>query len=119
MAEHSTAANESVPSDCRRCGACCFSASAEFVRVTGGDWSRLGAEAERLAHFIGHRAFMRMSEGRCAALELRRADDGTADFFCTIYERRPQVCRALERGSPQCAAELFAKAAVARVSRPV
>jgi Fe-S-cluster containining protein len=97
------------PADCRRCGVCCFSASPTFVRVTGDDWARLGDAAQRLAQFIGHRAYMRMSDGHCAALELRPAGDGTTDYFCTIYERRPQICRDLERGSPQCQGELATK----------
>ena len=101
----------SVPADCRRCGACCCSGSPEYVRVTGDDWARLGPAAESLAHFIGQRAFLRMRDGHCAALALRRGDDGTTDFFCTIYDRRPQICRDLERGSPQCQAEVVRKSA--------
>lgn len=100
-----------VPADCRRCGVCCFSAAPDYVRVTGEDWARLGAEADRWAHFLGHRAFMRMTDGHCAALAVQRGPDGAADFFCTIYERRPQTCRDLDRGSPSCAGELAAKAA--------
>ena len=98
-------ANETPP-DCRRCGACCFSASPTFVSVTGNDWSRLGAEAGRLAHFVGNRAFMRMQGGHCVGLEVRRTAEGGADFFCTIYEKRPEICRTLERGSAQCAGEI-------------
>jgi hypothetical protein len=73
--------------------------------VTGEDWTRLGAEAARLAHFIGHRAFMKMVDGHCAALEIRVAPGGGPEFFCTAYPRRPQVCRDLARGSPECAGE--------------
>lgn len=103
----------SVDSDsaaCLRCGVCCFSRLETYVRVSGDDWSRLGEEADRFAHFIGHRAYLRMVEGRCAALETRRTPDGVAEYFCTIYERRPQVCRDLARGSPQCEAEVALKA---------
>jgi Fe-S-cluster containining protein len=95
--------------DCRRCGVCCFSASPTYVRVTGEDWSRLGSAAERLAYFVGHRAFMRMHEGHCSALEVRRTAAGQMDYFCSIYEQRPQLCRCLERGSPECAAEIERK----------
>jgi hypothetical protein len=98
-----------IPSDCRRCGLCCFSASDEYVWVRGDDWSRLGDEAERLAHFVRHRAFMRMHEGHCAALDVRTTADGVKEYFCTIYERRPQICRDLERGSPECEAEIETK----------
>jgi uncharacterized protein len=100
-----------TPPDCRRCGACCFSQSPSYVRVTGDDWSRLGAEAGQRAHFIGHRAFMRMRDGHCAALEISRNDaaGGGLDFFCRVYERRPQTCRDLSRGSPQCEADIAMK----------
>jgi uncharacterized protein len=90
---------------CRRCGLCCFSAAEQYVAVTGNDWSRLGPLADEVAHFIGHRAFMRMANGHCAALALRRTPSGQPDFFCMIYDQRPQVCRNLERGSPQCEGE--------------
>lgn len=77
-----------------------------FVRVTGDDWTRLGDRADALAHFIGNRAFMRMTAGHCAALEVNSNQDGAPDYFCTIYERRPQICRDLARGSPECEAVL-------------
>jgi uncharacterized protein len=93
------------PPDCRRCGACCFSPSEQFVRVTGDDWERLGTAAGRVAHFIGNRAFMQMTGGHCAALELRRSSGNEPEFFCTLYEQRPQICRDLARGSPECAGE--------------
>lgn len=79
------------------------------MRVTGEDWSRLGPEAPRLAHFIGHRAYLRMSDGHCASLALRPGPAGETSHVCTIYERRPQVCRDLARGSPECEAEIALK----------
>lgn len=96
---------------CLRCGVCCFSRLDAYVRVTGDDWTRLGPEAERLAHFIGHRAYLRMTDGHCAALAIKPAADGSAarEYFCTIYERRPQTCRDLARGSPGCEAEIALK----------
>ena len=99
-----------TPAECRACGACCFSLSPTFVRVDGDDWAGLGPDAGRVAHFIGHRAYMRMSDSHCAALDVNRGPDGTADFFCTIYDRRPKVCRDLTRGSPECAGERTTKA---------
>lgn len=95
--------------ECLACGACCFSPSHEYVWVTGYDWTQLGADAERLAHFIGNRAFMKMSDGHCAALDIRRDADGKSVFFCTIYEKRPTICHALGRGSPECEAVLAAR----------
>lgn len=99
-----------LPSDCLRCGACCFSPAENYVRVTGEDWARLGDEADRLARFVGHRAFMRMKAGHCAALEVRRSGETDVEYFCTIYDRRPQICRDLARGSPECEGELVRKA---------
>lgn len=95
------------PSDCLRCGVCCFSRLDTYVRVTGDDWSRLGEDADRVAHFIGHRAYLRMIDGHCAALAIKTsdADHGAREYFCTVYERRPQACRDLARGSPECEAE--------------
>lgn len=81
------------------------------MRVTGADWERLGVEAERVAHFIGNRAYMRMSDGHCSALDVRASADGTREFFCTVYAVRPQVCRDLERGSPGCEGERAMKGA--------
>jgi uncharacterized protein len=80
-----------------------------YVQLSGEDWARLGAEAERVAHFIGNRAYLRMQNGHCSALETRAAPDGSALYFCTVYERRPQTCRDLERGSSQCEAERLLK----------
>lgn len=99
-----------TPDDCRRCGVCCFSELPTYVRVTGEDWTRLGPNAERVAHFLGHRAYMRLEAGHCAALQVRAGTGGGRDYFCSIYEARPQVCRDLLRGSPECQGELGAKA---------
>jgi uncharacterized protein len=99
-----------TPADCRACGVCCFSTSDTYVRVTGADWTRLGDEAERVAYFANNRAFMRMTGGHCAALAVRTGTEGARDFFCSIYERRPQICRDLARGSPECAGERMIKA---------
>jgi uncharacterized protein len=75
------------------------------VRVTGDDYARLGEAAEQLVHFVGHRAYMRLAGGHCAAL---RVEPG-GRFVCTVYETRPNACRELERESPQCHGELFTK----------
>lgn len=102
-----------IPADCLSCGACCFSQLPTYVRVTGEDWSRLGDRAESVAHFIETRAYMKMRGGHCAALSIGEGPAGR-EFFCTVYERRPQVCRDLARGSPQCEAELEQKSGRAR-----
>jgi hypothetical protein len=97
--------------DCPRCGACCFSESDRHARVTGDDYSRLGDDAERLVVFIGNQAFMRIDRSRsigcCAALVIDPVEE---TFLCSVYDRRPDVCRELERGSPACAGERTTKA---------
>lgn len=92
--------------DCRTCGTCCFSLLATYVRVTGDDYARLGEGAERYATFVGTRAYMRMVDGHCAALEIDREAER---FTCRVYETRPTVCRELARGSPECEGEIETK----------
>jgi uncharacterized protein len=96
-----------MPPECLACGACCFSQLATYVRVTGNDHSRLAERADGLVWFDGNRAYMRMTEGHCAALRLEPA---SGHFFCTAYAQRPDVCRDLERGSPACLGEISVKA---------
>jgi Fe-S-cluster containining protein len=90
---------------CLSCGVCCFSRLETYVRVSGDDWSLLGEEVDRFAHFLGNRAYLKIHDGHCAALEIRSGNDGQRTYFCTIYDRRPQICRDLDRGSPQCEGE--------------
>lgn len=95
-----------APPPCLQCGTCCFSDSDEYVLVTGDDHVRLGDDADRYVDFLGNRAFMRMLDGHCAALEI---DHLRRRFVCAVYERRPQICRELDRGSPQCLGERAVK----------
>jgi Fe-S-cluster containining protein len=92
--------------ECTECGVCCFSTLERYVEVKGSDYARLGDDAEQVTHFIGNRAYMRIVDGHCAALtvavEQRR-------YWCTVYDRRPAVCRDLERGSPACEGERVTK----------
>ncbi len=89
-----------MPGDCCECGACCFSSSDSYVPVTEADRARLGAGADAVTHATTGGWFLRMKEGRCAQLEHL---DG--DWVCAIYRQRPDACRMLERGSPDCLAE--------------
>lgn len=95
-----------APPDCLACGTCCFSTLETYVRVSGDDFERLGDEAGALTTFVGNRAYLRMVDGRCAALVVH---EGPRRYVCRIYERRPSVCRALERGSPECLGEIATK----------
>lgn len=89
---------------CVDCGTCCFSELDRYVRVRGDDHARLGEDAEALVVFHGNEAYMAMVEGHCAALVI---EDGK--FLCRVYDRRPQTCRDLERGSPACEGEIATK----------
>lgn len=90
-----------IPLDCRACGVCCFSTLDRYLRVSGDDYERLGDDADAAVRFIGNRAYMRIVDGNCVALRIDRSEG----FLCSVYDRRPQICRDLERGSPQCAGE--------------
>ena len=88
--------------ECTACGVCCFSTPPEYVRVFGCDHDRMDERARALTHFIGNRCFMRIEDGHCAALVV---DPATRRFLCSIYEMRPDCCRALQRASGACLAE--------------
>ena len=92
--------------ECLECGTCCFSNNERSVRVTGDDYERLGDAVEQFVQFLDHRAYMRLADGHCAALRIELS----GRFVCTVYEARPDACRDLERGSPNCAGELYTKA---------
>ena len=91
---------------CLACGTCCFSQLESYVKVTGEDYARLAERAEELVSFDGVHAYMRMVDGHCGALQI---DPRLSAFVCSAYDVRPQLCRDLERGSPQCWGEREAK----------
>jgi Fe-S-cluster containining protein len=97
---------EDTPVECTECAVCCFSTLDRYVEVKGSDYARLGDAAERLVHFIGNRAYMRMIDGHCAALAV---DVENRRFRCTVYDGRPATCRDLERGSAACLGERATK----------
>jgi Fe-S-cluster containining protein len=82
--------------------------------VTGADYERIGEDAESVVTWLGNEAFMRLAGGthgtssprHCIALT---ANLMTGVFGCSIYERRPQVCRDVERGQGACRFELETK----------
>lgn len=97
---------EGIPA-CLECGTCCFSTLPEYLRVFGIDLDRMDDRAQALTHFIGNRCYLQLDEGHCKALVI---DPVARRYVCSIYEMRPDVCRALERGSGQCRGELATKA---------
>lgn len=84
------------------------------MRVRGDDYERLGDAAESLVRWFANEAYMRMVDGRCAALAVRGGK-----FACSVYDARPQICRDLARGSPACEAERWEKRGGGRVALPV
>jgi uncharacterized protein len=94
------------PFACLTCGACCFSRLDRYVRVSGDDYQRLGEAASELALFIENRCYLRLRDGHCSALIISR--EGA--FRCSIYQRRPAICREIEPGGPACRAEIEQKA---------
>ncbi|WXA95779.1 zinc/iron-chelating domain-containing protein [Pendulispora brunnea] len=74
--------------------------------MSGDDYQRLGERAEDLVWFDANRAYMRMSDGHCAALVVHK---DTGEFLCSVYETRPQTCRDLARGSGACLGEIDTK----------
>lgn len=76
------------------------------MRVTGDDHARLSERADELVRFDGNRAYMRMVDGHCAALDV---EAGTGQLVCNAYLTRPETCRDLARGLGACRGEIEAK----------
>jgi Fe-S-cluster containining protein len=94
-------------SPCSNCGACCFSRNVRYVRVSGDDYERLADTADSMTVFFENRCYLRMNDGHCAALSVTEQ----GQFFCSIYEKRPAICREISPGDPQCQAEVQQKSA--------
>lgn len=97
------------PSDCTPCGRCCFSETQGYIRVFGVDEARMSPETRALTELRPEGRFMRYTGGACVALRV----DASHRVLCSIYEERPDVCRALVRGSGQCRGDFDAKGAAA------
>ncbi len=83
--------------DCQACGACCYGGG-EYVSVTATDLLRMAPRhAARYVVERRERAFLKMVNGRCAALRARQGH-----FSCRIYGERPLVCQVVEAGSREC-----------------
>ncbi len=88
-----------APADCLPCGRCCFSEDADYLPLFGADEDRLSKENAQFVATIDGRPHMRLHDGHCAALII---DLDARVFRCGMYAERPDVCRALERGSSSC-----------------
>lgn len=98
--------------ECTHCGACCFSDAPDYLAVLGVDSERMGRDAERWTESHNGRLYMRLQDGHCGALQIT----GDGRYLCSIYEKRPDVCRWLERGSGHCRGELKTKSDRARAA---
>ena len=77
---------------CSTCAASCCRLEVMLISDTGVP-----------AHFIdedqwGGRTMLRLDDGWCAALDRNT-------MLCTIYEKRPLICREFAMGSDECKAE--------------
>jgi Fe-S-cluster containining protein len=80
---------------CRTCGACC-AFSRDWPRFTVEDDAALDRIPVALVDDGGGR--MRCREDRCAAL----VGEVGAATSCSVYEVRPEVCRACQPGDDAC-----------------
>ncbi|MGB5472996.1 MAG: YkgJ family cysteine cluster protein [Gammaproteobacteria bacterium] len=80
---------------CANCEACCCRLEVLLITETGVPETYI--ETDRW----GGRRMARLDDGWCSALDRNT-------MLCTIYERRPWVCREFEMGSFEC---LFERAA--------
>ena len=84
-----------VSFDCVSCGACCFSRNPRYLELLPWDAAR-SLPPESLFTEEG-RTFVRFDCGHCIHLDL---SNGKA--ACSVYEDRPEACRAFRAGSFEC-----------------
>jgi Fe-S-cluster containining protein len=89
------ASNDADPSPCQSCGACC---------AFDADWPRFSTEPDDALDLIPimlvdpGQSGMGWTGSRCMAL----SGCVGAHTACTIYDVRPEVCRACEPGDDAC-----------------
>ncbi len=85
---------EEVPA-CAGCGKCCHL----LVELTPLDDA---VPEEFVVEHAGIRCMDQHGDGACVALD-------AVTLLCTIYERRPQVCRDFKRGESFCRRVVFGR----------
>jgi Fe-S-cluster containining protein len=95
MSTGAAPAGSQAASPCQSCGACC-SYDAKWPRFTLEDDAAIAQIPARLVAKSG--SGMRCVGNRCSALH-GKIGQATA---CTIYDIRPDVCRACEPGDDAC-----------------
>lgn len=91
---------------CTACGACCFNDAQQYIALWQVDRERFGDALDEVAVEHDSQWFLRMTDGHCASLDVvtTTGTDGTSTmtFHCTVYEQRPDACRAFQQGSRLC-----------------
>lgn len=77
---------------CDSCRACCC--RLEVMLMGDDDVPRQLTARDRWGGWV----MRRLADGWCAALD-------RGSMRCTIYERRPEICREFEMGGDECAGE--------------
>jgi Fe-S-cluster containining protein len=86
-------------SQCTSCGACCFTANPEYIQLWSVDRDRLAGRLDEVAHEINGHWFLKMTAGHCDSLTVDRA---RGLYLCSIYDQRPDACRAFAEDSAAC-----------------
>lgn len=74
---------------CANCEACCCKLEVLLISETGVPENFIAIDK------WGGRTMARLEDGWCAALDRNT-------LMCTIYEKRPKICRDLEMGENEC-----------------
>ncbi|CAE6900504.1 Fe-S-oxidoreductase [Pseudomonas marincola] len=74
---------------CSNCAACCCQLEVMLLTETGVPERYIATDE------WGGEVMLRLDDGWCAALD-------RDSMRCSIYERRPLICREFEMGSPEC-----------------
>jgi Fe-S-cluster containining protein len=77
---------------CANCQACCCRLEVMIISDTGVPDYHIATD-----HW-GSQTMLRLADGWCSALDRET-------FRCTIYDRRPWVCREFAMGSDECLTE--------------
>jgi len=77
---------------CSNCHACCCRLEVMIISDTGVPDEHIARDQ------WGSQTMLRLDDGWCSALDRNT-------MMCTIYEKRPWICRSFEMGSDECITE--------------
>jgi len=84
-----TALAEDTQVTCSTCAACCCQLEVMLITDTGVPERYINTDE------WGGEVMLRLDDGWCAALDRNT-------MMCTIYEKRPLICREFEAGAEDC-----------------